>query len=87
MKLISIKPGDLVRQEPGSYFIFYCETPEETSRLSVNIQSYATRSNAKLRFETIDGFTTKREARHLLCVTVIKSGEQRKKRGPKAKTE
>lgn len=85
MKLGDMKPGDLVRGKPDSYFIYECDSPEETSKLSINIQSYATRSNAKVRFETIDGFTTRRQPRHLLKVTVVKSGDERKKRGPKKK--
>ncbi|CAH7346101.1 hypothetical protein VCHA53O466_40069 [Vibrio chagasii] len=80
-----MKFGDLVRGEPQTYFIYECNSPEETNKLSINIQSYATRSKAKVRFETIDGFNKKRQARHLLKVTVETSGQERKKRGPKVK--
>lgn len=73
-----ISPGDLVRSEPGAHCYY---TTGDRPGMAVMIQSYATRAKAKLKYQTLYAYTPKGEPITLLCVTVIETGQPRKKRG------
>lgn len=76
-----MKFGDLVRAKAGTTHIY--EVPlDKRQRMANHVQSYATRTNADVKLESINGFSAVNHAAiYLLKVTVKKSGEARKKRG------
>lgn len=71
---------DLIRAEPGASEIYEVAL-EDRNKMAQHIQSYCTRTGAKLKFESINGFTMKHEPVYLLKVTVVESGKPRAKRG------
>ena len=76
----AVSPGDLIRMQPDAHC--YYETTDANG-LAVMIQSYATRSGARLNYQTLYCYTAKGDPVTLLKVTVTETGRERKKRGRK----
>lgn len=77
-----MKYGDLVRAPAGTKHCIEVDLQERT-KLSTTIQSYATRTGAVLKFQSIDGFGPDHLPVYLLRVEVIKPGKPRQTRGRK----
>lgn len=73
---------DLVRAPEGTVVWYELELWERNNK-AVLIQSYATRTKAKLQFRSINGFDMKGEPVYLLRVEVVQRGEPKKKPGRK----
>ena len=77
----AMAPGDLVRAEVGTV-VFYEHTGDDR-RFAVDMQSYATRSGAKLKLTKMLALRTAnvKEQISLLRVEVLGTGKPCKKRG------
>jgi len=67
-----LSPGDLVRSPVGTVIVY--EMANNNSKLSVMIQSYASRYKAKLLFRQMYCFNTHGEPCYMLKVKVLKQG-------------
>ena len=77
----------LTRSEKGTQFIYEVESILDRVSQTRILSSYAARSGAKLKYETLNAFDSGNRPRYLLKVTVAQQGRAKEKAGRKALTD